>query len=82
MTRTALYVDGQNLFNRCLKGTAFKWLNPIALVPQFEPGLQVERFVYTTAPLPRDGGTSRPRFHHLFLTTLDTRVALAFCTLP
>ena len=29
--RTRIYVDGYNLYYGCLKGTAFKWLDPLAL---------------------------------------------------
>lgn len=31
MLRTRIYIDGYNLYYGCLKGTVFKWLNPVAL---------------------------------------------------
>jgi hypothetical protein len=31
MKRTAVYIDGFNLYYRALKGTDFKWLDPLAL---------------------------------------------------
>ncbi len=48
--RTWVYVDGFNLYYGALKGTPFKWLNPIALATQLLPaGHVIERLKYFTA---------------------------------
>jgi uncharacterized LabA/DUF88 family protein len=46
-----LYVDGLNLYNGCLKGTAFKWLDLEALAAALVPGRHVHRVRYFTARL-------------------------------
>ncbi|CAN7657393.1 6-hydroxy-3-succinoylpyridine hydroxylase [Acidovorax sp. LjRoot129] len=35
--RTRVYVDGYNLYYGCLKGTPFKWLNPLSLFERILP---------------------------------------------
>lgn len=30
--KTRVYIDGYNLYFGCLKGTPFKWLDPVSLI--------------------------------------------------
>ena len=58
-----VYIDGFNLYNRCLKNTPYKWLDIRALIAAlaFEPG-QIEVIRYFTAHLtnrPNDPGISQ-----------------------
>ena len=56
--RTRVYVDGFNLYYRALKGTPFKWLNPVELARQALPvGYVVDKLLYFTA---RVSGVSDP----------------------
>lgn len=49
LPRAYVYVDGFNLFYRCLRKTQLKWLNIQALVEQMLPGFNVVRVNYYTA---------------------------------
>lgn len=52
-----VYVDGQNLFRRSLKGTPYKWLDIARLCQQVLPRYDVTRVKYFTAlvrPSPHD----------------------------
>ena len=47
--RTRVYVDGFNLFYGALKGTPFKWLDPVRLAALLVPqGHTIERLRYFT----------------------------------
>ena len=56
--RTNVYVDGFNLYYGSVRGTAFKWLNPMALAQRVLPrGYTINRIRYFTAyitPRPED----------------------------
>ena len=48
--RTRVYVDGFNLYYGALKGTPFKWLNPVDLTRRVLPaGYIMDKLLYFTA---------------------------------
>ena len=47
--RTNVYIDGLNLFYGAVRGTAYKWLNPCALVQALLPQASINRMRYFTA---------------------------------
>lgn len=52
-----LYIDGFNLYYGLLKNTSHKWLNPVLLVQQILPYLDIQNTEYFTAditPFPSD----------------------------
>ena len=56
MAKTNIYIDGYNLYYSRLKGTAFKWLDLVALfrdqiVMQQDPDAQVHSIKFFTAPV-------------------------------
>jgi len=46
-----LYIDGFNLYYGLLKGTSYKWLNPLKLVNQILPYLEIQKVDYFTADI-------------------------------
>ncbi len=52
--RTAIYIDGYNLYYGRLRGTQYKWLDVVALFSQItrsiEPGSQIISVKFFTAP--------------------------------
>jgi hypothetical protein len=48
---TNVYIDGFNMYNGCLKGTPYKWLDVDALVRMLLPHDQVKRIRYFTAKI-------------------------------
>jgi len=48
-----VYVDGFNLYYRCLKGTPYKWLNLLTLCQLSFPQHQINRIRYFTARVKR-----------------------------
>ena len=61
--RTKVYVDGFNLYYGALKGTPFKWLNPVDLARRVLPSeYVVDKLLYFTARLSGelDRGACRP----------------------
>jgi hypothetical protein len=51
--QTNVYVDGFNLYYRCLKGTPYKWLNLLTLCQLSFPHHQINRIRYFTARVKR-----------------------------
>ena len=51
--KTNIYVDGFNLYYRCLKDTPYKWLNLLALCQLSFPHHQINRIRYFTARIRR-----------------------------
>jgi uncharacterized LabA/DUF88 family protein len=47
--RTNVYIDGFNLYDGCLKGTPYKWLNLEALFDQVLPKNDIQEIHYFTA---------------------------------
>ncbi len=61
--QTRVYVDGFNLYYGALKGTPYKWLNPVELSKFFLPqGYTVDKVLYFTA---RVSGAVDPAFWQL-----------------
>lgn len=69
---TNIYVDGFNLFNRALKGTKYKWLDPIEVCRQMlQPGHVFHRFRYFTALVePRHGDPRQPQRQAFYLRAI------------
>ncbi len=58
--RAYVYVDGFNLYNRCLKKSPYKWLNLVALARVMLPRARVVKVKYFTARIsPRPGDPSQ-----------------------
>ena len=47
--KTIVYIDGFNLYYGCLKGTPYKWLNPLLLCQALLPGHQIIGIRYFSA---------------------------------
>lgn len=47
--RARVYVDGYNFYYGALKGTGFKWIDPVALADALLPGYEIEVVKYFTA---------------------------------
>ena len=70
--RTFVYVDGFNLYYGALKRTAFKWLDPVALLKRIlQPHHDIVKLKYFTA---RVSGTpadqSKPQRQDVYLRAL------------
>ena len=71
--RTRIYVDGFNLYYGALKGTPFKWLNPVALACRLLPtGCTVDRLNYFTARVSGKSNPQAPARQQIYLRALDT----------
>lgn len=71
--RTWVYVDGFNLYYGAVKGTPFKWLNPVALARQVLPaGFTIERLKYFTAHASGVADPGVPKRQHAYLSALKT----------
>ncbi len=75
MARVRVYVDGFNLYYRGLKGTPYKWLDPVALSQSLlDHDDQIDCLRYFTARVsPRAGDLDAPRRQELYLKALRTR---------
>ena len=50
--RTRVYVDGFNLYYGALKGSPFKWLDPVRLAARLLPaGCAIDKLGYPTTPI-------------------------------
>lgn len=79
--RTWAYVDGFNLYYGAVKGTPFKWLDPVELARRVLPaGHVIERVKYFTARVSGAADPDAPRRQHAYLSVLQTlpEVALHF----
>lgn len=72
--RTRIYVDGFNLYYRCLKRTPYKWLNLRALSKELlGSDHSIDRIKYFTADVsPRAGNTDAPIQQADYLRALKT----------
>jgi hypothetical protein len=62
-----------NLYYGALKGTAFRWLNPVELTRQVLPsGCKIERVKYFTAHVSGAADPDAPRRQHAYLSALRT----------
>jgi hypothetical protein len=71
--RTAVYVDGFNLYYGALKGTPFRWLNIDVLMPHLLPaGCNVISIKYFTARVSGSPDIDAPRRQAIYLKALRT----------
>lgn len=71
--RTAIYVDGFNLYYGCLKGTPFKWLDIGRLCTLMLPGCQIQQVKYFTAEIrSRPEDPDAPIRQSIYLRALRT----------
>ena len=72
MKRTAIYIDGFNLFHGALRHTAYKWLNPLAMVESIlGSGHCVVSTKYFTARVSaRAGDPGQPFRQYVYLRAL------------
>jgi len=67
------YVDGFNLYYGALKGTSYRWLNPVELAKQVLPkGCIIERVKYFTAHVSGAADPDAPRRQHTYLSAIRT----------
>lgn len=79
--QTRIYVDGFNLYYGALKGTPYKWLNPVELSNLFLPqGYKVDKVLYFTARVSGAVDPDAPRRQNIYLSALRTlpRVEIHF----
>lgn len=71
--RTYVYIDGFNLYYGAVKGTPYKWLNPVALAQAILPhGHIVSKIKYFTARVSGAVDSEAPRRQHAYLSALGT----------
>jgi hypothetical protein len=71
--RVWAYVDGFNLYYGAVKGTPFKWLNPVELARRVLPaGHVIERLKYFTAHVSGAADPDVPRRQYAYLSALRT----------
>ena len=71
--RTRVYVDGFNLFYGALKGTPFKWLDPVRLAALLVPhGYTIDRLRYFTARVSGKTDPGAPARQQIYLKALAT----------
>ncbi len=71
--RTWAYIDGFNLYYGAVKGTRFKWLNPVELAKRVLPSAnKIERVKYFTARVSGAADPDAPRRQHEYLSALGT----------
>lgn len=67
--RARLYIDGFNLYRRRLQGTAYKWLDLVALAQRLAPGHTVDLVRYFTALVLDPAARQRQRTYLRALAT-------------
>ena len=68
-----VYVDGMNLYYRAVKGTPFKWLDPVKLSALVLPkACAVDKLLYFTAHVSGTFDPSAPRRQQMYLNALRT----------
>ena len=71
--RTRVYVDGFNLYYGALKGTSFKWLDPIKLAHCLLPAEhQIDKLYYFTARVSGVVDKNAPARQQVYLSALNT----------
>lgn len=70
--RTNVYVDGFNLYYRCLKGTTFKWLDIDLLAKKLLPGQHINRIRYFTARVAVRNDPGQQQRQQVYLRALAT----------
>jgi hypothetical protein len=71
--RTYVYVDGFNLYYGAVKGTQYKWLNPVELAKQLlPPNHTVDKVKYFTARVSGASDPGAPKRQQALLSALST----------
>ena len=71
--RTRVYVDGFNLYYGALRGTPFKWLDPVRLSTLLLPRTcAIDRLLYFTSHVSGISDPGAPARQHAYLTALRT----------
>jgi len=71
--KTIVHVDGFNLYYGAVKGTAYKWLNIMALCKHLLPKNEITQIKYFTAPVTaRPNDLDQPNRQQLFFRALQT----------
>ncbi len=71
--KTTVYIDGFNLYYGALRGTSYKWLDPMALCRVMIPTNQVTKIKYFTARVsPRPSDPDQPNRQNIYLRALRT----------
>ncbi|MEI8315578.1 MAG: NYN domain-containing protein [Verrucomicrobiota bacterium] len=71
--KTAIYIDGFNLYYGCIKGTPYRWLNPAALCQLLLPNHEIVKIKYFTALVTaRPNNPTQPIRQQTFLRALRT----------
>lgn len=71
--RTRVYVDGYNLYYSCLKGTAYKWLDILALARKQLPRNSIDKVRYFTARVSaRPHDPDQPTRQQIYFRALAT----------
>lgn len=71
--RTIAYIDGFNLYYRCLKNTPYKWLDLRALLEGLlRPENHLERIRYYTARVSGRDDPESPKRQHAYLRAIQT----------
>ena len=71
---TYVYVDGFNLYYGAVKGTPFRWLDPVDLVRQLLPaGCIINKLKYFTAHVSGAADPTAPMRQQIYLSALRTR---------
>ena len=72
--RTRVYVDGFNLYYRALKGSPFKWLDPVLLAARLlPPWCTIDRLGYFTARVSGKLAPGAPGRQQVQFNALATR---------
>ena len=71
--RTFVYVDGFNLYYGALKGTPWRWLDPVALFEKIpQPQHEIVAVKYSTARVSETAGDpSKPQRQDAFLRAMQ-----------
>lgn len=73
LMRTRVYVDGLNLYYRAVRGTKFKWLNPVKLsVATLPQTCVVDKLLYFTARVSGSFDPDAPKRQKMYLDALST----------
>jgi hypothetical protein len=73
LIRTWVYIDGFNLYYGAVKGTAYRWLNPVTLAARLLPrACSIERVKYFTARVSGAADPLAPGRQQVYLSALAT----------
>lgn len=71
--RTYVYIDGFNLYYGALKGTSYRWLDPVALTKQLVPSsCVITQVKYFTARVSGAANPGSPQRQQTYLSALNT----------